>query len=74
MLPFDVSQLQKTKSRTDDHCRDIGATSMALATHQQQTETDMEVRHSGSKLSMDTTFELHSTYYGSFLPLYEWYL
>ena len=45
MLPFDVSQLQKTKSRTDDHCRDIGATSMALATHQQQTETDMEVRH-----------------------------
>ena len=74
MLPFDVSQLQKTKSRTDDHCRDIGATSMALATHQQQTETDMEVRmllNSGSKPS---TFELHSTYYGSFLPLYEWYL
>ena len=45
VLPFYVSQLQKTKSRTDDHCRDIGATSMALATHQQQTETDMEVRH-----------------------------
>ena len=27
--------------------------------------------NSGSKPS---TFELHSTYYGSFLPLYEWYL